>query len=232
MADDKKKAPAKGAPAPAPAPARGMKDIITIVILGFIALFVFNKLSSYFETVSIQIQQAQDLGEETVYTQIVDYFTTAVDWYVKIATIFCAIALLGIAYSFMRLKQVQRAQSKKDAALSQKTVTVKKSPANAKWQKVLAHVNSENPAEWRLSILEADVLLEHALEAKGYNATSLGDKLKSVDAGQFKTIQAAWEAHKIRNSIAHQGADFMISQREAKRVIDLYQQVFMEFGFI
>jgi hypothetical protein len=48
----------------------------------------------------------------------------------------------------------------------------------------------------------------------------------------MKTLNQAWEAHKIRNAIAHQGADFLLSEREAKRVVSLYREVFQEFDYI
>jgi hypothetical protein len=53
-----------------------------------------------------------------------------------------------------------------------------------------------------------------------------------VAKGDFKTLDAAWEAHKIRNAIAHEGSDFVLSQRESKRVIGLYEMVFNEFNYV
>ena len=101
-----------------------------------------------------------------------------------------------------------------------------------KWQRVLAHANSLNAAEWRLSILEADVMLDDLLQKLGYHGESLGEKLKNVEKADFKTIDSAWEAHKIRNMIAHEGTDFPIAQHEVKRIIGLYGQVFQEFSFV
>ena len=53
-----------------------------------------------------------------------------------------------------------------------------------------------------------------------------------IPKGDFKTIDAAWEAHKIRNAIAHEGSDFLLSQRESKRVIELYGLVFKKFKYV
>jgi hypothetical protein len=66
----------------------------------------------------------------------------------------------------------------------------------------------------------------------GYSGETIAEKLKAVEPSDFITIESAWEAHKIRNVIAHEGADFILSEREARRIIDLYRAVFKEFGII
>jgi len=45
-------------------------------------------------------------------------------------------------------------------------------------------------------------------------------------------LQNAWEAHSVRNQIAHQGSDFPITELEARRVIKMYQNVFEELRAI
>lgn len=103
---------------------------------------------------------------------------------------------------------------------------------NEKWQKVVIHINSENPSDWKLAILECDIMLGDIMEKMGYGQPSISEKLKAVEPSDFINIEAAWEAHKIRNQIAHEGSDFLINEREAKRVIGLYEAVFREFEYI
>lgn len=114
-----------------------------------------------------------------------------------------------------------------------KTEGVESAPiVNEKWEKVIQHINSTNPSDWKLAILECDIMLYDILEKMGYMQESIGDKLKSIEPSDFTNIEAAWEAHKIRNQIAHEGSEFMINEREAKRVIGLYELVFREFEYI
>lgn len=103
---------------------------------------------------------------------------------------------------------------------------------NPKWNKVRQHIDSENPSDWKLAILEADIILDEMLDKMGYRGETIGEKLKMVEQSDFTTINSAWEAHKIRNSIAHEGSDFLINKREADRVIALFKEVFEEFKFI
>jgi hypothetical protein len=65
-----------------------------------------------------------------------------------------------------------------------------------------------------------------------FKGESLGDKLKSANRDNFHSLSLAWEAHNIRNKIAHEGSSFELPLREAKRVISLYESIFQEFGFI
>jgi len=103
---------------------------------------------------------------------------------------------------------------------------------NERWNNVLAHIASTNQADWRLSIIEADIMLQDMLQKMGYQGLGVGDMLKNVEKSDFSTLDQAWEAHKVRNAIAHQGGEFVISHEEAQRVISLYSQVFQEFFYI
>jgi hypothetical protein len=103
---------------------------------------------------------------------------------------------------------------------------------NRRWSRIVDHLNSENESDWRLAVLEADLILEDMLEKIGYPGATIGDKLKGIERSDFNTIDQAWEAHRTRNLIAHEGGDFRITNREARRVVGLYEQVFKEFHFI
>ncbi len=103
---------------------------------------------------------------------------------------------------------------------------------NERWEGVLNHLFSENSGDWKLAIIEADSMLEALMDQMGYKGENLGEKLKAVDRVRFRSIDDAWEAHIVRNRIAHEGLQFELTQREAKRVIALYEQVFREFGYI
>jgi len=103
---------------------------------------------------------------------------------------------------------------------------------NRRWERVVSHLNSASVNDWKFAILEADIILDELLDATGYRGETVSDKLKRVEPSDFQTIENAWEAHKVRNTIAHEGSEFVISEREARRVIGLYQSVFEEFHYL
>ena len=86
--------------------------------------------------------------------------------------------------------------------------------------------------EWKLVIIEADSMFEELMNQLGFQGESLGEKLKSATQENFKGLSAAWEAHTVRNRIAHEGINFELSEREAKRVVALYEDIFRAYGFI
>jgi hypothetical protein len=92
--------------------------------------------------------------------------------------------------------------------------------------------NSENPSDWKIAILEADIMLEDLVRIKmGYTGETLGECLKQIEASDFTTLQEAWEAHNFRNRIAHE-SDSGISRRDVNRIIGLFEKVFREFSYI
>ena len=95
---------------------------------------------------------------------------------------------------------------------------------------VLQHSTSSKPNDWKLAIIEADIILDDILKQKGYAGNSLGERLKSISPSQLESLQDAWEAHKVRNRIAHEGSDFILTQRLAQETVNRYQRVFAEFG--
>lgn len=103
---------------------------------------------------------------------------------------------------------------------------------NPRWRQVLRLLFSESPNDWKLSVIEADAMLETLLGELGYVGENLGEKLKDAGERGFRQLNNAWEVHTIRNRIAHEGTIFELSHHEAKRVAALYEQIFREFGYI
>ncbi len=98
-----------------------------------------------------------------------------------------------------------------------------------KFAVIQGYLSSTSEALWRIGIMEADNLLLESLREKGYKGDGLGEMLKTAS---FKTIDLAWDAHKIRNRIAHEGSDFELTEREARRAFTLYESVFRELKII
>jgi hypothetical protein len=103
---------------------------------------------------------------------------------------------------------------------------------NPRWVKTLNYLLGEHESDWKLAVIEADSMLEELMDQLGFIGETLGDKLKTANQGNFRSLTNAWEVHTIRNRIAHEGASFELSAHEAKRVIALYEQIFRQYGFI
>ncbi len=103
---------------------------------------------------------------------------------------------------------------------------------NVRWEHIQDLLGSPHDSDWRLAIIEADSVLESLLEARDIPGNGIGERLKNIQPGDLGSLQAAWEAHLVRNRIAHEGSEFQLSERDARRTIQLYEVVFRELGFL
>lgn len=137
---------------------------------------------------------------------------------------------IGVMYVFFKMRDMTTLERRAYKAMAEPLSREKESLRS--WNRVLDHVSSSNPSDWRLAVIEADIMLDEMVKSLLLPGESLGERLQNAEKSNFLTLDKAWEAHKMRNQIAHEGGDFILTQREAKRVIDLYKEVFDEFHFI
>ena len=115
-------------------------------------------------------------------------------------------------------------------------IPVEKSEAKGyamQWQFVLDHTNSENPAEWKIAILEADNMLDRILEDEGYLGETVADRLKAMSPSRIASYDDLWEAHKVRNQIAHGGAiDMDLSKKMVRDTVAKFGNAFNDLGYL
>lgn len=146
--------------------------------------------------------------------------------------LFFAIIIFGIIVVALIIRIVNlRRDEIRDFLNLLRTDASDKKVGNKRWEKVVEYLESDNQSDWKQAIIEADNLLDEMVAAMPYPGENLGERLKSVEPSDFLTLEDAWEAHKVRNQIAHQ-SDFTFTRREVRRVIELYERVFREFNFI
>jgi preprotein translocase subunit SecG len=140
------------------------------------------------------------------------------------------IFLTVIIYCLVRIYEVRKEEK---AKLEKAHIAIDDEPyRNPQWDVVLKHVESDEPSDWRLAIIEADNMLDAMVKKMGYEGENLGDRLKAAEHADFESLDSAWDAHKMRNQIVHEGIGFEVTQEDAERVIKLYEKVFREFKYI
>ena len=117
-----------------------------------------------------------------------------------------------------------------------KPIVTKETVASEKtiqWQVILDHVNGDNPAEWKMAILEADNILDEVLEDQGYIGETVAEKLKTMSPTRIASYNDLWDAHKLRNDIAHGGSiDMDLTQKMARDAIAKFENAFRELGYL
>jgi hypothetical protein len=210
-----------------------LKTGIGIIVISIIALFLIGQgISMLMSILGFSDPESGVLNPRAV-DRFKIFFTGIISTIQFISLFITLIFFMGIIYVKFKISEIKRIKAAKEKAnqISEKRLIEKPEP-NKKWLKVQEHIASSNPSDWRLAILEADILLNEVLDKMGYKGLTIGEKLKTIERSDFTHLNDAWEAHKTRNMIAHEGSDFSLSQREAKSVIDKYERVFKEFYFI
>ena len=162
-----------------------------------------------------------------VYDELFHAWNILVGASVTLSLILTAILI----YCLIRIFQIRRAEYRHFEAAAH-TVTAHDIPkTRLRWNRILEQAHSESEQQWRLAILEADIMLNELLDELGYRGETMADKMRAVDRARFNTIDLAWEAHRARNRVAHEAMG-SFSGTEVRRIIALYEKVLREFEFI
>lgn len=148
------------------------------------------------------------------------------------ATMWTIAVLAGAGTIYFYLKEsALQSEMIKDLARQTKAAAKPVEAKNRDWARLITMVESENPAEWKIAVLDADKMLEALTIQLGFEGSTLGERLKNADQSRMRTLESAWEAHKIRNQIAHE-PQHVLTKREARRAMTLLEQVFKEFALV
>ena len=169
------------------------------------------------------------------YPVILSVAKSVFGYFVGLSIVLTVVLLIGIVYCIEGIKSIRKKEEKiYNAPTDMGYEDVKKGDIRLvkRWNKVLGDLESTNQNDWKQAIIEADVMLEELLVKLGYQGEGVGEMLRRATTSDFKTLPQAGEAHGVRNRIAHDASAFLLSHHEARRVINLYRQVFEEFYYI
>ena len=160
---------------------------------------------------------------------IIDFYKTNLGAF-KAGSILVTFALLWATIFFMirtgwiavRVDRVQ------DVIL--KTNLPKKRSIRA-WRHVTQHFVKGDENSLKVAVIEADNLLDEALRLAGYRGINLGERLKKITAAELPQIDEIWQAHKLRNRMAHE-TNFRLDRATAERALEVYQKVFQDLGIL
>ncbi len=192
------------------------------------------------------------LNLEYIFNQILHFFQSLFGGFISdsfllfLKLFFALLAIffiIIIGYSLSRIMEIQKKEKEhlehEIAEYAHKHAEKEKTggegtdrPRNERWVNVLKYLSSINSSDWKLAVMEADSMLENLTDQIELQGDNLGERLKAADKEKFKSLDDAWEAHIVRNKIAHGGLSYDLTQHEANRVVVLYENVFREFGYI
>ncbi|HEV7121374.1 MAG TPA: hypothetical protein VGN56_00950 [Candidatus Paceibacterota bacterium] len=146
------------------------------------------------------------------------------------AWIFAFAACWALVYYTMRYWQVTAEESQRYTTIPEAQAHVQLE--HSRWAYITQLIESAQESDWRQAIIEADIMLDEVLTRSGYIGDTIGDKLKTANPQRFMTLRNAWDAHMVRNDIAHKGSAYQLTNHIAFRTIQNYEAVFREFNEI
>ncbi len=99
-----------------------------------------------------------------------------------------------------------------------------------RWQEIMQHIESIREGEWKFAVIEADKLVDDQLKNL-FPGETMGERLMNIDKTSLLSIDGLWEAHKVRNRLAHE-SNYFLRHAEAVRAIRLYEQTLKELGVL
>lgn len=184
------------------------------------------------------------LNIEYVFSKIVEFTQPVINFFANPqtwSTLGVVSALLSVAciaiiiFALIRMIEIQIYDKEEidheihEALLREKE---RNRNANPRWHYILTLIESPNDSDWRVAVIEADSMMEEVLKEKGLSGDTVSELLEGAKENGYRSIQDAWDAHLVRNQIAHVGSDFPLSQVEGRRVIKMFQNFFEELRII
>lgn len=216
--------------APSPAPDTIVRDVAVVLGIALIIYVSTNITPITVDTVvsgeAPAILLSVLLGKVPVET-IQAFLFSLQNYLVVLGMLFFA----GAFWATLKIREIHHHEQEKYAPVRLEEVAAKEK--SVQWEVILEHVNSESPAEWKIAILEADNMLDGILEDLGYVGETVAEKLKTMSRTKIASYDDVWEAHKVRNEIAHGGAiDMEMSKKMARDAVAKFEKAFKELGYL
>lgn len=156
--------------------------------------------------------------------------TLSIVWVLVI--IFFIILFCMVVYTKLRMYELDQEHKARYGGHFIKPQPKATQAKNPRWEHIESLFASTSENDWRVAIIEADTMLDELVTSLGFPGENLGERMKNANVSRFPTIQSAWEAHIVRNKIAHQGINYHLSEREATITKKHFEFVFRDMGII
>ncbi len=144
----------------------------------------------------------------------------------------CLVLLYGIFYS---VSQTIKIFKKKHSELLRGSKEFMPPPSREKnveeWADILIKSRSPDENQRKFALIAADSLIDKILAMAGYDGENLGERLKKIESSDLDSLNDVWEAHKVRNRIAHE-ADYRLSMEDSAAAIGRFEKALRELEYI
>jgi len=193
-----------------------MIDILkSIITQFFIALYQITSFKIWGLDLGEVLQKAHDYVINSTYILVLQIILLPIT----------ILLVIGLSVYFRKKRDLY------EKSIAESLSATKEEPASAlaaRWQDILKRVESIREGEWKFAIIEADKVVDDLLKNL-FPGETMGERLMNIDKTQLLSIDSLWEAHKIRNRLAHD-TNYFLRHSEAVRAINLYEKTLQELG--
>jgi hypothetical protein len=100
----------------------------------------------------------------------------------------------------------------------------------AKCLEIEHQLKKDEFSSYHLSVMNADKLLDKALVERGFAGKNTGERMKDA-VKSFSDRNGIWQAHKLRNIIAHE-QDAYVTYEQARYALASFRQALKDLGAI
>ena len=111
-----------------------------------------------------------------------------------------------------------------------KGIALDREKYQTRWLEIEQQLQKDEEMSHALVILEADKLLDHAMNEMGVLGKTMGERMKAVNS-RWSSANSVWHAHKLRNRLAHEHG-FKVNYDQAKRALAAFRQGLKDLGAI
>ncbi len=170
-----------------------------------------------------QFQQQAQMASQSMFAAYLSHLGALEFWGLVIALIFFA----GVVYFVIETGWfTYRVNNFRHIVLKS---SISRKQAQESWHKIQEYFYRGGESDLKVAILEADKLLNDALRDAGMMGIQLGDRLKKANTGQIPNLNELWQAHKLRNQIAHE-PNFKLKRDLAERALGIYETALTNLG--
>ncbi len=94
------------------------------------------------------------------------------------------------------------------------------------WERIMGRLEKGSESDYKLSVIEADELLDSNLKKMGYTGKVIDDRLEQLK-GVISNLDELQDVHKVRNDIVHD-PNYKLSRDKTKSLLVVYERAFHE----
>lgn len=98
------------------------------------------------------------------------------------------------------------------------------------WLKIENKFTKDNQDSYQWVVLNADKLVGRALEELGVAGSTMGERMKNYK-NRFSNLNGLWQAHKLRNQIAHE-VEVELTFEQTRSALSNFKQALKDLGAI